>query len=413
MVLELYIWGPAFGLPSIDAHCLAAVYYFQKSLPAGAWSLIPSSNPHVSPLGELPALRDGNTWVAGFGNIVEYLRDASNGEHHLDRSLNESQHADSIAFSSFLESRGQPLLDLSLYVSSDNYFAATRPALADILLWPDSWFVPHLLRDKAKKRSEHLGLSSLDVDTAREDKDEDVGITAHIPKSLRKPRQTVSSLIGRNMQKNRFRLDAVTADFLDPLLEKLGDKKWLLGDTVSSADCLTIGYLALLQVPQLPQAWVKEALQKKYAKLGQWASDQTSRVLGSSHDAASLVKLKIDGRNTKLELPWQVPPERTAHQILHSVLESCISSIPVIGNAYNPSEISHLQGTGDLHRKKQSQLMMIQRRREIYVQILVSTFAAVGIVGMLSYKGLLHLPRPFAKPQGRNFGEAGSFLGLV
>ncbi|KEF62132.1 uncharacterized protein A1O9_00104 [Exophiala aquamarina CBS 119918] len=413
MVLELHIWGPAFGLPSLDAQCLAAVYYFQKSLPAGAWSLIPSSNPHVSPLGELPALRDGNTWIAGFSNIVEYLRNTSNGDHDLDRSLDESQRADAIAFTSFLESRGQPLLDLSLYVSSDNYFASTRPALAEILLWPDSWFLPHLLRDKAKKRSEHLGLSSLDVDTAQDHQSEDVGLTAHIPKSLRKPRQTVSSLIGRNMQKNRFRLDAVTADFLDPLLEKLGEKNWLLADTVSSVDCLTIGYISLLQVPQLPQEWVKEALQKKYAKLGQWASAQTSRVLGSSHDAASLVKQKIGERNTSLELPWQSPPDRSSQQVLHSVLESCISSVPVIGNAYKASQISHLQGTGDLHQKKQSQLMMIQRRREIYVQALVTTLTTVGVVGVMFYRGLLHLPRPFPNQRGRTFGEAGSFLGLA
>jgi len=413
MVLELHIWGPAFGLPSLDAQCLAAVFYFQNSLPAGAWSLVPSSNPNVSPLGELPALRDGNAWVAGFGNIVEYLRDTSNGDHDLDRDLTESQQADSIAFSSFLESRGQPLLDLTLYLSSDNYFASTRPALADILLWPDSWFVPHLLREKAKKRSEHLGLSSLDVDTVREDQDEDVGLTAHIPKSLRKPRQTVSSLIGRNVQKNRFRLDAATADFLDPLSERLGDQKWLLGDTVSSVDCLTIGYLALLQTPQLPQAWVKEAFQKKYVKLSQWASDQTSRVLGTSHRAASPLKQQIGDRNTKPDLPWQIPPQSTSQQILHSVLESCISAMPVIGHAYKPSEINHLQGTGDLRQKKQSQLMIIQRQREIYVPVLISTLAAVGVVGVLSYKGLLLLPRPFAKPRGRDFGEAGSLLGLI
>jgi sorting and assembly machinery component 37 len=413
MVLELHIWGPAFGLPSLDAQCLATVYYFQKSLPVDAWSLIPSSNPHVSPLGELPALKAGSTWIAGFSNIVTYLRDISNGGHDLDRHLNESQQADSSAFSSFLESRGQPLLDLSLYVSSDNYFASTRPALGDILLWPDSWFVPHLLRDKAKKRSEHLGLSSLDVDTAREDKSEDVGLTAHIPKSLRKPRQTVTSLLGRNMQKNRFRLDAATADFLDPLSDKLGDNKWLLGDSVSSVDCLAIGYLALLQVPQLPQAWVKEALKTKYAKLGQWASEQTSRVFGPSLDATMLVKQKKDEAIVGLKLPWQRPPERTSQQVLHSVLESCISSMPVIGNAYRASEIGNLHGNGDIQRKRQSELTIIQRRREIYVQVLVSTFTAVGLVGYLSYKGLLHLPRHVAKPRGRNFGEAGAFLGLV
>ena len=414
MVLELHIWGPAFGLPSLDAQCLAAVCYLQKTLPIDSWALIPSNNLRISPLGELPALKDGNTWIAGFCNIVTYLRDSSNGNYDLDQDLNDSQRADSTAFSSFLESRGQPLLDLCLYVSSDNYFASTRPALGDILLWPDSWFVPHLLRDQAKKRSEHLGLSSLDVDTAREDKSEDVGLTAHIPKSLRKPRQTVTSLLGRNMQKNRFRLDAVTADFLEPLLDKLGDQKWLLGDTISSVDCLAIGYIALLQVSDLPQAWVKEALQTKYTKLSQWASEQTPLVSGLLFDATLPPKEKNGTVTAGNQLPWQKPSERTSQQVLHSVLESCISALPVIGNPYKPQEIHGLQGGGDHQHKKQSQLAIISRRRELYVQTLVSTFAALGLVGYLSYKGILHLPRYVAQPRpSKRFGEAGAFLGLA
>lgn len=32
MVLELHIWGPGFGLPSIDAQCLAAVAYLQLAI---------------------------------------------------------------------------------------------------------------------------------------------------------------------------------------------------------------------------------------------------------------------------------------------------------------------------------------------------------------------------------------------
>lgn len=34
MVLELHILGPAFGLPSIDAQCLAAVAYMQLAIGA-------------------------------------------------------------------------------------------------------------------------------------------------------------------------------------------------------------------------------------------------------------------------------------------------------------------------------------------------------------------------------------------
>jgi sorting and assembly machinery component 37 len=47
MVFELHVWGPAFGLPSIDAQCLAIIAYFIQCLPAADWVLIPSDGSEV------------------------------------------------------------------------------------------------------------------------------------------------------------------------------------------------------------------------------------------------------------------------------------------------------------------------------------------------------------------------------
>ena len=67
IMLELHIYGSAFDLPSVEIECLAAVALLRCSFQDDeAWSLVPSNNPNVSPYGELPALRDGNLWVAGF-----------------------------------------------------------------------------------------------------------------------------------------------------------------------------------------------------------------------------------------------------------------------------------------------------------------------------------------------------------
>jgi hypothetical protein len=49
IMLELHVWGPAFGLPSIDAHCLAAIAYLQQAVPRGKWQLIATSDPALSP----------------------------------------------------------------------------------------------------------------------------------------------------------------------------------------------------------------------------------------------------------------------------------------------------------------------------------------------------------------------------
>lgn len=51
MSLELHVWGPAFGLPSIDAQCLATIAYFVLAIPEkeAEWSLVADSDPLVSP----------------------------------------------------------------------------------------------------------------------------------------------------------------------------------------------------------------------------------------------------------------------------------------------------------------------------------------------------------------------------
>lgn len=118
MVLELHVWGPAFSLPSIDAQCLAAIAYFTQAVPKGQWVLVASSDPALSPtsmyasnqkplrppdltegchLEELPALRDGATWIGGFRNVLDYIRQYSHGQWDLDGDLGPQEKADCIA----------------------------------------------------------------------------------------------------------------------------------------------------------------------------------------------------------------------------------------------------------------------------------------------------------------------------
>jgi hypothetical protein len=53
MVLELHIWGPAFGLPSIEPECIATVAYCQHVIPKGQWSLVASYDSTVEATGML------------------------------------------------------------------------------------------------------------------------------------------------------------------------------------------------------------------------------------------------------------------------------------------------------------------------------------------------------------------------
>ena len=49
MPLELHVLGAAFGLPSIDAECLATIAYLRQCLPSGEWVVVASSDPSISP----------------------------------------------------------------------------------------------------------------------------------------------------------------------------------------------------------------------------------------------------------------------------------------------------------------------------------------------------------------------------
>ena len=49
--LKLYIWPGAWGLPSLDAHSLAAAVYLQLAAP-GKFLLVESSDPDVAPHGQ-------------------------------------------------------------------------------------------------------------------------------------------------------------------------------------------------------------------------------------------------------------------------------------------------------------------------------------------------------------------------
>jgi len=42
-MLELHVWGPAFGLPSIDAECLATIAYFTQTINQSEYQLIQTS----------------------------------------------------------------------------------------------------------------------------------------------------------------------------------------------------------------------------------------------------------------------------------------------------------------------------------------------------------------------------------
>ncbi|PGH28061.1 hypothetical protein AJ80_00317 [Polytolypa hystricis UAMH7299] len=422
MVLELHVWGPAFGLPSIDPQCLATIAYFALAVPAKRagsggdggreeeWVLVADSDPGKVPTNELPALWTGTRWISRFRNIVQYLCQYSGNEWNLDRWMGKRERADCIAFSSFLESHGQPLVDLSLYVSSENYNSATAPAFASLLQWPNQWIIPPQLRDAAKKRTDYLGLSSLDLDAMEEEerqKSRDpTSAVGQIPKSLlRRPPPTVSGLLGKTAQQNRIRLEGTTAAFVAPLEELLGRKGFLLADEIpSSLDCLALGYLSLAVVPELKYSWLRDAIQSQSARLATYVDRLRKRCFGAERvDVGMAFCENEQQQRQQSSLPWRVPERMSAGSMGLRVLEGVADSLPIV-KELRASQRLQRRGEETAAGEEQELVAAVAKaqRREVYTSI-VTVLAGIGLfVSYLLHSGVVTIGVPVEQEEDEN-----------
>ncbi|KAF2738459.1 hypothetical protein EJ04DRAFT_541381 [Polyplosphaeria fusca] len=304
MVLRLHVWGPAFGLPSIDAECIAAVAYLNRIVPRDHWVLISDHEPSISLRGELPALVDGAATITGFVDIVAHLRNHHSGAYDLDYHLTQQQQIDRTAFASFLQSTAAPLVDMYLYVSSENYHNSTTSAYTAMLPWYKNYTLPPFRRDLARSRTSHLGLSSLDVAIAADDANQpgsgtassqfeaakrSTGLPSGQPTSLNLGRgKGLRGLLSSPIHAARFRLDGLSNELLEPLSDLLKQKDYLFGGSKpSSLDCLAFGYLALMLYPTVPQAWLKETIQARCPRLLRYITRLRGELLSGEDTKAS------------------------------------------------------------------------------------------------------------------------------
>lgn len=229
------------------------------------------------------------------------------------------------SLSAFVESNGRPLLDISLYVSFENYRHRTRAAFSSILPWHANFLLPPRLRASARSRTSHLGVSNLDIDDVHDD-------IIDKPSSLQSAQKPIiehdTEKHARRLLGNRkgirnflqtpehaaaFRLNALTDNFFGPLSEFLGENDFLLGTyEPSTLDCLAFGYMSLMVYPNMPQPWLASAIQSRYPRLRSYVDrlrkyfsvDATPEdAFDSTHpDESSKSKSK-----NKSGLPWSEP----------------------------------------------------------------------------------------------------------
>ncbi|CAK3884999.1 mitochondrial import receptor subunit Tom37 like [Lecanosticta acicola] len=336
MPMQLFILGPAFGLPSIDAECNATVALLQLRAKDG-YQIIPThQQPH-----RLPLLIDGRTRVSGFSDIVRHF--VNKRIFNKSSLLNAKQQADSFAISSFVECNAQTLLDISLYVGFENYRLATRPAFTKILPWHANYIVPPQRRAAARTRTEHLGISSIDVDNVHEDMSnrppgfeavgKDATFEAETQKraSLLLPRKdTLRSLLQRPKHAAVFKLHALAENFFEPLQDLLEDNLYMLGgQEATSVDCLLYGYLSLMLHPKLPQDWLASILRRKYTKLVKYI-ERLHEVLNLETNSDEVMALSSTGHQS---LPWQATASSSILQSLDEIHHGIRDQLPVYGTS--------------------------------------------------------------------------------
>ncbi|KAG0331687.1 metaxin 1 [Podila horticola] len=137
MPAELYIYGGAFGLPSIDPQCLALISYM-SIVSHQEFSIIECNDAGFSPTGELPMLHDGKNWIAGANRIIAYL--AKTG-YNVNEHLSAEENAHSVAYASLVD---ENLMDALIYdhvrdcykvldrkLGENDFFFGVRPTTLD------------------------------------------------------------------------------------------------------------------------------------------------------------------------------------------------------------------------------------------------------------------------------------------
>lgn len=411
--MQIYVLGPAYGLPSIDAGCVAAVALLQLRRIEG-WELIPTHDQGRP----LPQLLDRGQRIEGFHNISTHIEQS---QHKHSTPLNDTQRADSVAISSFVEANAQTLLDISLYVSFENY-STTRTAFTKILPWHANYMLPPKRRAAARARTQHLGISSIDIDDVHEDMSSrpsgfEVGKEQKFEAETQKRaslllgrKNTIRSLLQRPEHSAMFKLHALADNFFGPLSDMLGDDQYLLGtDEAQPIDCLAYGYLSLMLFPKLPQDWLGKKMHQKYQKLVQYTERMHDNLKMQTNvdEVMSLAKCRNAEESESLRnscnipLPWQLPQTSSLVDVARTITSDLVSRIPLIGQ---PTELIPATSTSPSFWQK------------YFPAILFATISSLGAAG---YYALVtgHLIWPhgdevhiFGRKRLADYGHLGSAL---
>ncbi|KAG0005176.1 hypothetical protein BGZ79_006514 [Entomortierella chlamydospora] len=230
---ELYIFGEAFGLPSIDPQCLALIAYLNIVLP-NEYTIVACNDAALSPTGELPMLHDGKNWIAGTNRIITYL---SKKGHSADEKLSRESKAKSVSYQALVDEALTDALLFSWFADSENFVGATRKAYSDLLSFPGRYYIPTEMKKKAVRRAQKYGGTIVSGGSALANAD-------------------------------HTEIYDVARRCYGVLNRQLGKQNYFFGDDQpTTLDAKVFGYLALQIYPEIPNPRFRMILTSQYPRL--------------------------------------------------------------------------------------------------------------------------------------------------
>lgn len=181
-----------------------------------------------------------------------------------------------------------------------------------------------------------------------------------------------------------IKLSAMMNDFLGPLEKQLGEHRSLLGGQTASVDCVMLGYLALMLVPEMPKAWAKEGLDR-HPNLKAWTEEFIGRVFA--------------------DLPMGEVERGDVAWLGGVVYRNFIDNLPVIGKKEKVK--NEEDPMLDASRKRAEAL----QRKEWWKSVLFITGGVVGMITYIAWSGIIRIQTGGEEGGEEEEGEEGEAEG--
>lgn len=287
-MIKLHVWGYDEEISIISPSCIASAWLLNMiAQPQDMlFEIVPSNNPHLSKLNELPLLIDEDKQFSGFGNIAAYLTTKYNAGRTATLSEDQSLLDDSLIV--LLESKFEALNKYNLFSNSKNHENYTRKLFAKFFPFPMMYNQSLKFYNDAQNQVRLLGLgehkssflnfkgSGEDTETEffNSELDEDVekskAISGLHEKSLVQKSETKKVLKeSRSSMKCLLLVDQLFSR-LEKLKAEQGSKgTFTFGDQPSAGDVLFLAYFFTLTHPSLPDKFILNYLMSNNSKYHQ------------------------------------------------------------------------------------------------------------------------------------------------